>query len=93
MAWSTNQLRSLRLRLGWSQSEMARRLSIRSEAVDAWERGVAVPSLEMHNELEFILRQAEEVRIEVQSSCLVDDALDKKAIDQIEFSHIKETIE
>lgn len=69
-----NQLniRSLRLRLGWSQAEMARRLSLQPIDVDSLEKGKFSLTPALEGELEIISRQADEICEERRKSALSD---------------------
>jgi transcriptional regulator with XRE-family HTH domain len=41
--WTAAEIRHLRLRLGWSQAELARRLGCRQQTVSEWETDSYVP--------------------------------------------------
>jgi len=41
--WTSAEIRHLRLRLGWSQAELARRLGCRQQTVSEWETEAYVP--------------------------------------------------
>lgn len=58
MIWTKTEIKTLRLRLGWTQSDLARRLQISTLAVDFWELGSNIPDQSLQRELEFLLKQA-----------------------------------
>jgi ribosome-binding protein aMBF1 (putative translation factor) len=65
-------IRSLRLRLGWSQAEMARRLSLNPVDIASIEKGSFALTPSLRGELEIILRQADESCEEQKKSALSD---------------------
>ncbi|MGZ3743285.1 MAG: helix-turn-helix domain-containing protein [Pseudobdellovibrionaceae bacterium] len=86
-------IKSLRLRLGWSQADLARRLKCTSAQVESWENGSESPTSHFLNEMFLLVKQADTCRHEVQASPLAENMCDKHALAQIEFSEIKEEIE
>lgn len=91
--WSKEAIKSLRLRLGWSQADLARRLSCASTEIELWENGSRSPEMNFANELFLIAKLADACSHEVHSSPLAETLCDQKALGQIEFSEIKEEIE
>lgn len=91
--WSKETIKSLRLRLGWSQSDLARRLNCASTEVDSWEKGVRAPGSAALNELFLVLKQADACSEEIHNSPLAETLCDEQALGQIQFSDIKEEIE
>lgn len=91
--WNKDAIKSLRLRLGWSQTDLARRLNCEATEVELWERGVNLPSPHFLNELFLIAKQADACSREVHVSPLAESLCDQQALGQIEFSEIKEEIE
>lgn len=43
MNWTGEKIKELRLRLGWSQAEFARRLGCRQQTVSEWETNIYQP--------------------------------------------------
>lgn len=91
--WSKEAIKALRLRLGWSQADLARRLNCASTEVEQWEFGILAPSAALLNELFLIAKQAEACSLEVHASPIAETLCDQQALGQIEFSEIKEDIE
>lgn len=91
--WTKQSIRCLRLRLGWSQADLARRLSCASTEVDLWECGEMTPNPRIANELIRIAKQADACSNEVHSSPIAESICDRKALGQIGFSDVKEDIE
>lgn len=88
--WNKDNLRNLRLRLGWSKSDLARRLKCSISDVDAWEEGTTKIEFEFKGELEIMLRQCQECSDEVKNRPASDEALDKNALGQIDFSRVND---
>ncbi len=86
-------IKSLRLRLGWSQADLARRLSCASTEIELWENGSGSPAAKFLSELFLIEKQADACSHEVHALPLAETLCDQKALGQIEFSEIKEDIE
>lgn len=91
--WTRGKIKSLRLRLGWSQADLARRLNCSSTDIELWESGSAVPTSDFANELFLVGKQADTCSREVHRSPQVETLCEQKALAQIEFSEIKEEIE
>lgn len=87
--WNKDTLRSLRLRMGWSKSDIAHRLHCSVQDVEAWEEGRQQFTALVRSELEFLQRQAESVSEEVLYTPAAESQCDKKALDQIDFSQVK----
>jgi ribosome-binding protein aMBF1 (putative translation factor) len=88
--WTKESIKSLRLRLGWSQADLARRLNCASSEVDHWESGDGFPTPRLANELILISKHAEACSEEVHSSPIAETMCDRRALGQIEFSEIIE---
>lgn len=91
--WSKENIRTLRLRLGWSKSELAYRLHCSPEMVESWENQSCPMDLAISSELEIILRHAEACSDEVQFTPVAENQCDKKALEQIDFSRVKADLE
>lgn len=91
--WTKESIKSLRLRLGWSRSDLARRLNCSSAEVDYWETGGGQPDMTFTNELILLAKYADACSEEVHSSPLAEKMCERRALGQIEFSEIKEDIE
>lgn len=85
-------IKNLRRRLGWSQSDLARRLGEDSEMVAALEEGRAPLSSKILNELELIERQAEQCSEEVVAHALADQVLDHQELEQITNNDVTATL-
>lgn len=86
--WNSIDLKSLRLRMGWSHSDLARRLSCSVEAVHDWELGKSQPLPNIQSEIELLLKHADFLSSELQFQPQIDQKLEDKALEQIEFSRV-----
>lgn len=94
LEWNRESLRALRLRLGWSRSDMARRLQCDLTDIEAWEEESHVEfEVRVKGELELLYRQAEECSDEVRYTPACENECDKKALDQVDFSRVKADLE
>lgn len=91
--WTKESLRCLRLRMGWSQADLARRLCCTSSEVEMWETGGGLPNPRIANELILMAKHAEASSDEIHFMPMAEFLCDKRALGQIEFSEIKEDIE
>lgn len=87
--WNKESLRDLRLRLGWSRSDLARRLHCSVGDIEAWEEGRRTVESAICGDLEIILRQAEACSDEVKYTPAAENELDKNALEQIDFTRVK----
>ncbi|WP_413292842.1 helix-turn-helix domain-containing protein [Bdellovibrio sp. HCB185ZH] len=93
--WNKDTLRALRLRLGWSRSDMARRLKCELTDIEAWEEGQGELLFNPHikGELALIHRQADACSDEVRFTPACENECDKQALDQVDFSRVKADLE
>lgn len=87
--WAKDNIRQLRLRMGWSRSDIARRLQCSTEDVIHFEEGTKDIELCMKSELEILLRRAEAYGDEVRMVPTAENKCDQDALQQIDFSKIK----
>lgn len=78
-------VRCLRLRMGWTSSDLARRLGVCSADIDDWEQGNSPQDPEIVSRLEFLFRQAEFCSEEVKAAPLAEDYLDRESLVQIDI--------
>ena len=83
---STLNVKSLRLRLGWTQSDLSRRLGCKTTEVSRWEMGLGIPNAEQSGTLELLSGQAESCALETQSSPRAEIFCERKHIGQISIS-------
>lgn len=81
--WDKAQARELRLRLGWSQADLARRLHIQVQEVIKWENGDSAPTDQILSDIEFLLRQADICSEEVLKAPLIEIELEQSRLTQL----------
>lgn len=81
--WTATRIHSLRLRLGWSRSDLARRMDCNLETVNAWELSQMKPSPDQVPMLEFIEKQAEYISLEVHVCPIAETQLEKSHLSQL----------
>lgn len=91
--WTKENLRSLRLRLGWTKSDLARRLGCAQEVVASMEDGSLEIDLSAQGDLQVILRHAETCSDEVKNTPACENEMDRTALEQVEFSRVKADLE
>lgn len=84
MSWNPEKIRELRLRLGWSPSDLARRLHCESASISSWESGKVLPNDGQLQLLELLDRQADAYADEVSQTALADSVLDHAEVGSIE---------
>ncbi|UOE99731.1 helix-turn-helix domain-containing protein [Bdellovibrio reynosensis] len=90
--WNKEALKNLRLRLGWSRSDLARRLHCSYDLVESWESGADIES-RAKSELQVLLVQAQALGDEVKSLPAAENECERKALEQIDFSKVKLDLE
>lgn len=86
--WTATRIHSLRLRLGWSRSDLARRLDCSLETVNAWELSQMKPNPDHLPMLEFIEKQAEHISLEVHVCPIAESQLEKTHLSQIPLDEL-----
>lgn len=83
-------IRCLRRRMGWTSSDLARRLGVKVAEVELWEQGSTPDDHDVLSRLEFLFHQAELCSDEVKSGPLAEDLLDRESLDQVGTDRLKE---
>jgi transcriptional regulator with XRE-family HTH domain len=82
-AWTADEIRQLRHRLGWSQAEMARHLNLGLATVAAWESGLEPPLEEQCGRLRRIFHLAETNAERIQRRPIADAMMRTRGLSQI----------
>lgn len=90
MDWTTERIRQLRQRMGWSQCELARRLRVDLVEVSAWESGSGKPLAAEIQTLEFLSLQAEGSAEELASTPLSEILANESGSEQVRFDEVQE---
>lgn len=89
MEWTSDRIRELRRRMGWSQSDLARRLHCESGTVANLEQGQAKPESSITQILEMLFNQAELSAYEMTQTCQAEAALKERALESIDRSSLE----
>ncbi|PIS10254.1 MAG: hypothetical protein COT73_10255 [Bdellovibrio sp. CG10_big_fil_rev_8_21_14_0_10_47_8] len=89
MAWDAEKIRSLRLRMGWSQSDLARHLHVQCQQVTDWEMELAEPETETTQALDMIFKEAEVTADFVSCGSLAEIMFDESEAPQIDATSIR----
>lgn len=76
--------------MGWTSSDLARRLGVQVAEVEIWESGSMPEDHDVLSRLEFLLRQAEVCSDEVKAGPLAEDLLDRESLGQVGADRLKE---
>lgn len=93
MQWNKDKIRELRLRMGWSQSDMARRLQCETKDIECLEEGHQEPCKVTLSELNSILMVAEECSVEIHEQPMAEQVLDNSSLGQINYSELNDIIQ
>lgn len=93
MTWTKEKVRQLRLRMGWSQSDLARRLNVELLIVSEIENGTR--SIEMQHEsfLSLIWQHADSASEEMALNPMAEQVLAEEDLPQIDRSDLIEKIQ
>lgn len=89
MEWDSHKIRSLRRRLGWSQSDLARRLNIESASVLTWESGETKPKRAEAQLLELLFNQAELSSLEISQSTQVELTMHQRELESLSVQSLE----
>ncbi len=92
MDWNKESIRDLRLKMGCSQADFARRLNCNLANVENWEQGRLQPNEPIVSELELLAMDAEVNSTEVLCQAIAESLLTDQAINQIDFSELQKEI-
>jgi transcriptional regulator with XRE-family HTH domain len=90
-SWHQTQIRTLRLRLGWTQSDLARRLECETKLIESLELGSEQAAVEIVHKLELIAHQADLCGDEIQCLPAAELVCDQEHLGQVELNKVRET--
>lgn len=82
-AWTGEKIRVLRLRLGWSQAELARRLGCRQQTVSEWETNLHEPQNAYSKLLDHLLTSVERYNYQMNHLPHAESAMKNMGLSQI----------
>jgi len=86
--WSSEQIRSLRLRMGWSVVDFARRFGHVSEVVANWENGTSTPGADDYRQLDRLSFHLESYCEQLTRDPLAEAQLKSFGLEQIHQDQI-----
>ena len=91
--WTSDEIKQLRYRLGWSQAEMARSFKLELATVAAWELGQQPPQDEHRHLLLSTMHQAESNAERVQRRPIAEVMMRTRGLSQIHDFEVQNGIE
>lgn len=82
--WSAESIKHLRLRLGYSRSDLSRRLAVSLAEVISWEGGNLIPPPAVSRLLDVLLRHCDESTSELCLLPRADIIMDNSKLTQLE---------
>lgn len=92
MTWTSDKIKVLRCRLGWTQAELARKLNCDSKLIRRWESSSSqdLQSIDLHiDSLILLEKQAESASEQVFRSPLAETILDETRAVQVDSDAVK----
>lgn len=90
--WKKEQIRLLRLRLGWTQADLARRLKCDTKLIESLEGGQAAVAMEIVHKLELIAHQADLCGDEIQCLPAAENLCDQEHLGQVELNKVRRSL-
>lgn len=87
--WDGDKIRDLRLRMGWSQSDLARRLQIESKKISEFEMDLEETPKDIWSALDLLLKQADVSAHSVSCNSLAEIVFDEDKVLQVDTSSIQ----
>ena len=91
MDWNPEKIKKLRKRMGWSQADLARKLSIDCKTIQSWEDGFSCPLDFQLNGLEMISMHADQSAEDLSFSTEAELQMEELHIDQITTQNFDKT--
>ena len=89
MEWNSEKIRHLRMLMGWSQGQLADRLSCNLTQVTEWESGSSYPNSEALQNLEFIEKEVHMQADLVLAESIAESILERDEVDQIQTPEVQ----
>lgn len=74
--------------MGWSQSDLARRLQTDCENVKAWEQGIQVPDFKTSQSLGLLFQQAEITALDILNSVQAEIHMDQNSLEIVNIKDV-----
>lgn len=90
MEWTKDRVKELRLKMGWSHSDMARHLSVGVNIITDIENGVQKEIETLSSALTMYWQQSENLSDEVLLSALAEQVLENEKLSQLFRSELQD---
>lgn len=90
--WKREQIRLLRLRLGWTQADLARRLACETQLIESLEVGQTAAALEIVHKLELLAHQADLCGDEIHCLPAAENLCDQEQLGQVELNKVRRSL-
>jgi len=90
MKWNPNNIRQLRLGMGWTQCDLARHLKTEMSLVKEWEAGTARPDKNQTEQMTLLAKHAEFSSDVLSQTPLAELFLEESSLDQCELQTSKD---
>ena len=82
MKWTPEKVKSLRQKLGWATADLARRLAIKVEEIQAWETGAKPVSREGNQQLTQLAHNVKKMADKIKTQPIADSVMREKGLEQ-----------
>lgn len=89
LEWSGDRIKDLRLRMGWSQSDLARRLHVNSLEIAQWEMDLECPQDCITEQLDLLLKLAQWSAEQVSCESLAEIVFDESEATQVDSQSLQ----
>ncbi|MGE0762544.1 MAG: multiprotein-bridging factor 1 family protein [Bdellovibrionales bacterium] len=83
MKWSPQEIRCLRLQLGWSAADLGRRLGCTTQIVMQWECGDIKPDPEMQNHFHYLSNFVEQNALRLARTPHAEALMNQEQLSQV----------
>jgi transcriptional regulator with XRE-family HTH domain len=92
MEFSQSKLKEIRLKMGWSQSDMARRLNTNVHMISGIEEGILEIPNHFQTHLVFLMNQLEILTEEIHLQPQAESLLENEGLFQVYYSDLRDKI-
>jgi ribosome-binding protein aMBF1 (putative translation factor) len=92
MEFNQEKVRELRLKMGWSQSDLARRLELQVQVISDIEKGLLEMPEKFRTQLVFLMNQLESITEEIHLQPHAENILENEGLHQIIYSELRDKV-
>jgi transcriptional regulator with XRE-family HTH domain len=92
MEFNQEKIRELRLKMGWSQSDLARRLQTEVQVISGIEEGQMELPNNFKTQIIFLMNQLEVLTEEIHLQTYAEKELEKEGLLQVFYSDLREKL-